>query len=48
MYRSVPERFYFGTDEGQELITVALATLVNDGTLDVVEQDGTTYYRLAE
>ena len=36
------------TDEGQELIAAALATLVDDGTLETVGKDGTTYYRLTE
>lgn len=48
MYRSIPERFEPATDEGQELIAAALATLVDDGTLKTVEHDGITYYRLAE
>ena len=48
MYRSVPDRFEPTTSEGKELIAAALATLVDDGTLETVEKDGTTYYRLAE
>ena len=48
MYRSIPDRFEPTTNEGQELIAAALATLIDDGTLETVENDGTTYYRLAE
>ena len=48
MSRSIPERFEPATDEGKEFIAAALATLVDDGTLETVEKDGTTYYRLAE
>ena len=38
MYRSIPERLEPATDEGQEPIAAALATLVNDGTLETVEK----------
>ena len=48
MYRSVPERFDPGIGDGQELIAAAIATLVDDGTLETVEKDGTPYHRLAE
>lgn len=46
VYRALPDRFGAGSAEGRERIAGALATLVDDGTLETTGVDGTTRYRL--